>query len=117
MSLPLPVQGTSIGALNIYSRTPDAFDDTSVEIGSTVAGYVAVAVANARDFSQAAAVAEQMRAAMGSRATIEQAKGILVSQRGCTPEDAFDILVRASKNANRKLREIAESLVEKSQRG
>lgn len=117
VSVGIPVQQAVTGALNIYSTRAEAFDDEAVDLARAFASYAAVALANAHLYASTAALAGQMQDAMATRAVIEQAKGILVSQRGCTPEDAFDILVRASKNANRKLREIAESLVEKSQRG
>ena len=117
LSLPLPVQDRSIGALNIYSRTERAFDEESIEVGTTIAGFVAVAVANAREYVEAAAYAAQMRDAMVSRAAIEQAKGILMAQRGCTADDAFAILVKTSQDTNRKLRDVAAALVETTQRG
>ena len=57
-----------------------------------------------------------LRTAMASRATIEQAKGLIIAARGCTPDEAFDLLTRMSQNENRKLREVATSLVESAQR-
>jgi AmiR/NasT family two-component response regulator len=57
-------------------------------------------------------VAEQLQAAMASRAVIGQAKGILMGTRGCSAEDAFDILVKLSQDSNRKLREVAQVLVD-----
>jgi AmiR/NasT family two-component response regulator len=57
-------------------------------------------------------VAEQLQQAMQSRAVIEQAKGILMGQRRCSARDAFDILVRLSQATNRKLRDVAQALVE-----
>jgi GAF domain-containing protein len=115
LSLPLPVQGKSIGALNIYSRKPHAFDDESVDVGTRIAGYVAVAVANVRHVTKAAALADQMQEAMQSRAAIEQAKGILMTQRHCTPEEAFALLVKLSQDSNRKLRDVAAALVDTTQ--
>jgi AmiR/NasT family two-component response regulator len=53
---------------------------------------------------------------MATRSVIEQAKGVLVAQQGCTPDEAFDLLVRASQAGNRKLREVAAALVEGAQR-
>jgi AmiR/NasT family two-component response regulator len=52
-----------------------------------------------------------LRKAMASRATIEQAKGILMATARCTPEEAFRLLVRQSQHENRKLRAVAEELV------
>jgi hypothetical protein len=43
---------------------------------------------------------------------IEQAKGILMAQQGCGPEEAFDLLRRASQRANIKVSVLAAQLVE-----
>ena len=57
-----------------------------------------------------------LRAAMANRAAIEQAKGLIIAARGCTPDEAFELLSRMSQNENRKLRDLAASLVESAQR-
>jgi len=49
---------------------------------------------------------------MQSRAVIEQAKGILMSQHQCTPDVAFDRLARQSQAANVKLRVVAQRIVD-----
>jgi hypothetical protein len=51
---------------------------------------------------------EQMRAAMASRAAIEQAKGILMLLTGCGDQVAFDLLAHISSHTHRKVRDIAE---------
>lgn len=118
LSVPLPYQGLSIGALNIYSTRPAAFaSPESLAVGLEVAETIAVAVANADAHAQLADQARNMRIAMESRAVIEQAKGVLMAQRHCTPEQAFEILRQASQRYNRKLREIATGIVEGVQEG
>lgn len=57
-------------------------------------------------------LAEQLQAAMDSRAVIEQAKGVLMGQQHCTPDKAFDRLVALSQQSNRKLRDVARALVD-----
>jgi AmiR/NasT family two-component response regulator len=52
-----------------------------------------------------------MRLAMESRAVIEQAKGVLMAQRGVDAEQAFEILRQASQRSNRKLRDVAAGIV------
>src|SRR5215469_14587675 len=47
---------------------------------------------------------------------IEQAKGILMAQHGCGPEEAFDLLRRASQRFNVPVRVLAARLVERVQR-
>ena len=45
-------------------------------------------------------------------AVIEQAKGIVMAQQRCGPEEAFDLLRRASQRANIKVRDLAAQIVE-----
>lgn len=112
LSLPLQVDGESVGALNVYSRGKATFGDEAVQrFAESLASYVGVALNNAVLYFSATSRAEQLAEAMRSRAVIEQAKGILMAQRRCSPEAAFDVLVTLSQHAHRKLRDVAEILV------
>ena len=115
LSVPLPIQEDLVGALNVYSRRPEAFDEDDIRAGQAFAAYAAVAVANADSFASTAEMAENLRIAMASRATIEQAKGIVMARGGITADQAFDMLVRASQRENRKLRDVAAELVDRVQ--
>jgi GAF domain-containing protein len=113
LSVPLPYQGSSIGALNIYSTKPAAFaTPEALEAGLETAEVVAVAVANAESHWQLGEQARNMRIALDSRAVIEQAKGVLMAQRHVDAEQAFEILREASQRYNRKLRDIAVGIVD-----
>ena len=114
LSVGLPVHDKVTGALNIYGVDVDAFDDDAVTLAQTFAGYAAVALANAHLYDVTATLAQQMQAAMASRAVIEQAKGILMGQRHCTADEAFALLTKVSQDSNRKLRDVAEALVAKA---
>jgi AmiR/NasT family two-component response regulator len=48
---------------------------------------------------------------MSSRATIEQAKGVVMARHRCSPDEAFHLLVQESQHKNRKLRDVAADLV------
>ena len=111
VSVALPLQQAVTGALNIYATQPAAFDQDAIELARTFAGYAAVAIANAHLYQTTATLAENMRRAMETRAVIEQAKGILVAQQHCTPEQAFELLTRLSQTTHRKLRDCAANLV------
>jgi GAF domain-containing protein len=118
LSVPLPYQGSTIGALNIYSSRPTAFaSQESLDAGLEVAETIAVAVANADAHWQVTEQARNMRLAMESRAAIEQAKGVLMAQRHVDAEADFEILREASQRYNRKLRDIATGIVESTQQG
>jgi GAF domain-containing protein len=112
LSIGIPLHKPVNGAVNFYANEPGVFDDAAVELAKTFAGYAAVALANASLYETTAALARQMSEAMASRAVIEQAKGILVAQKQISPEEAFEVLTRASQAANRKLRDIAQAMVD-----
>lgn len=112
----MPLQREVSAALNVYSRDEEAFDDAAVELAMTFAAYAGVALANMHLYEAQGKVAEELQTAMQSRAVIEQAKGILMGQRGCSAEEAFDVLVRLSQDTNRTLREVAEHLVAQATR-
>ncbi|MFB9321908.1 ANTAR domain-containing protein [Cryptosporangium minutisporangium] len=57
-----------------------------------------------------------MRAAMRSRAVIDQATGILLGRHGGTLEAAFGELTRIAQDAHRSLRDTADDLVLRAQR-
>lgn len=59
----------------------------------------------------------QLRNALTSRATIDQAKGIIMAERHCTPEEAFEVLVKLSQNSNVPLRDVASTLVSQQLEG
>ena len=55
---------------------------------------------------------EQMREALRSRATIEQAKGIVMARFGLSADQAWSYLVRQSQESNTKVRLVAAQFVE-----
>jgi GAF domain-containing protein len=112
LSTPIPLQQYASAALNMYGATVGAFDDEAVELAVSFAGYAGVALANMHLYESTRTLAEQLQTAMESRAVIEQAKGVLMGQRHCTADEAFDILVKLSQQSNRKLREVAQALVD-----
>jgi GAF domain-containing protein len=115
LSIGLPIEGTVVGALNIYAAKPEAFDDEAVILAQTFASYAAVALANAHLYDTTATLAQRMQVAMESRAVIDQAKGIIMGERRCTAEEAFAILSKVSQDSNRKLRDVAAALVDRAQ--
>jgi GAF domain-containing protein len=116
LSVGLPVHENVTGALNLYATKPEAFDDEAIVLAQTFSGYAAVALANAHLYDATTTLAQHMQAAMENRAVIEQAKGIIMAERRCSPDEAFRILSKMSQETNRKLRELASELVAGAQR-
>jgi GAF domain-containing protein len=111
LSVPLPFQSATIGALNCYARRAHAFSEADVTLGEDVASWVALAVSNAKAAAQTDDDLAHMRTAMMSRAVIEQAKGILMERHKIIDDQAFTMLTHASQQTNVKLRDVAAELV------
>jgi GAF domain-containing protein len=112
LSVPLPVSQHVSVALNIYAREPHAFDEDSRSAAARFAPYAAVAIANMHEYESAKDLAGNLQVALQTRAVIDQAKGILMERHKVTADQAFQLLTYASMNSNRKLRDIADHLVE-----
>ena len=54
---------------------------------------------------------EEARSELESRRLVERAKGILMKSRRCSEETAYALLRRTAMNQNRKIAEIAQSLI------
>jgi GAF domain-containing protein len=112
VSVGLPVPQRVVGALNIYASTTHPLAEETITLAHAFASYAGVAVANAALYNHTAEFADQMRAAMQSRSVIEQAKGILMARHGCNADEAFKSLSKLSQDQNRKLRDIAQTIVD-----
>ena len=55
----------------------------------------------------------RLQARLDSMPVIEQAKGILMAEQRCGPDEAFDLLRRASQRANIKVSVLAAQIVER----
>jgi GAF domain-containing protein len=108
LSFRLYVEGDDLGALNLYSPDTQAFDEESEHVGLLFAGHAAVALATAQE-------REHLAEAVLTRDLIGQAKGILMERHKLTADQAFAVLVRASQQANLKLRALAEQLTRTGQ--
>lgn len=105
LCLPLFVEERSMGALNLYSVSARAFSDESRAVASVFAAHSSVAVIMAERMTH-------LQSALRSRATIEQAKGVIMATTRCTPDQAFDLLRQQSQALNEKLRDIAAEIIE-----
>jgi GAF domain-containing protein len=112
LSVPLAIDDEQVaGALNIYARRPNAFDEASRTAASRFAPYAAVAAGNLHAYLSARNRADNLQAALETRGVIDQAKGILMDRHKLTADQAFQVLTRMSMKNNRKLHAVADDLV------
>ena len=79
------------------------FADVDTTGAELLASQAAIVLANAAVFQDSRALNENLGQALTSRATIDQAVGIILAGGGRSPDEAFQVLVRASQRENRKL--------------
>ena len=116
LSVPLLVGGLDdeqelVGSLNIYSHTAsafDPFDEALMGLFSVAAGQ---AISNARRWQHSRETVTQLERALISRPEIDMAKGALIAQHGCNPDEAFAKLVDQSQRRNVRLHVIAQELL------
>jgi GAF domain-containing protein len=111
LAVPLVASDRPLGALNLYSKKAESYDEADEETAVLFSEQAAVACANAEVYWRTYSLTEHLREALESRDVIGQAKGILMARRGCTPDAAFEALRKVSQHRNIKLRQIAEQVV------
>ena len=113
LSVPLAIDDDEqvTGAINIYAREPNAFDEASLTAATRFGPYAAVAAGNLHTYQAARDRADNLQAALDTRGVIDQAKGILMDRHKLTADQAFQLLARMSMRTNRKLHTVADELV------
>jgi len=111
LALTLPGNGAH-GALTLYARYPQAFAVIDRAKGLLLSAFAGLALSSAVAHDDGERRLDNLQAALAAGAVIGQAQGILIERERITPDQAFDILRRASQNLNIKLRDVAQSLVD-----
>jgi transcriptional regulator with GAF, ATPase, and Fis domain len=104
LSFQLYTTEDTLGALNLYSKRVDAFDEDDFNAGMLLAAQGAVALAESKS-------TEQWQNAAFNRTIIGQAEGILMERFTLTADQAFAVLRRVSQQNNVKLHQVAGDLV------
>ncbi len=95
----------TLGALNLYSTEPDAFDGDDRASGLGLAAHIAVALSAAQD------TAAEHGSALGA-VVIGQAQGILMQQYELRPSQAFLVLAREAERRDTTLLAVARRLAD-----
>ncbi|WP_320784792.1 ANTAR domain-containing protein [Streptomyces sp. CRN 30] len=112
MALPLRSRPAANGALVLLSRAPRSVSPGAVTLGTSLADFTALMLERAREADRSRTLTAQLEQALSGRVIIEQAKGVLVTLRNLSPEDAFDILRKYARSRQRPVRDVAREVVE-----
>ncbi|NUR08314.1 MAG: ANTAR domain-containing protein [Nocardioidaceae bacterium] len=99
------------GALSVYGAL-GTFPAVRVrETTQVLAAAIAAVLHELGLREELESLVEDMRSALESRATIDQAKGIIMAGKHCSADEAFQHLVELSSTSHMKLREVAAMIV------
>lgn len=115
LAVSLSADGT-LGALNLYARWSQAFGVVDRAKGVILAALAGLALSSAEAHDAEERRLDNLQHALVSREVIGQAQGILMERERITPNQAFDVLRRASQHLNIKLRDVAQALVDTGER-
>ena len=112
LSLPLTVDHTTVGAMNLYGFAALGIFTGEVRrrcelFAAQASGALQLTLGRVADRE----VLDQVDQALASRSIIDQALGIVMGQQRCTAEEAFALLRMRSQSSQMKLRDVAAELV------
>lgn len=111
LSAPLVAGGEALGAIKVYGREPGTFGERDEYLLTMFAAQSAILVANVRTFENATKVSEALADALRGRDMISIAKGIVMAREHVDEGTAFALLARNAREENRKLRDLAGTLL------
>lgn len=106
LAVRLFVDGDTLGTLNLYAGSVDAFDDEDREVATVFAAHAAIALqaAQREDRLSEEAVGDDVD-------VIARAKGLVMGERAVDEQTAQDALNSAADSTDRTVREVADELI------
>ena len=99
--------GQKVGALNVFSDTPGALDERSLDQALMITAFASVALA-ALDRGEEAAT---LRRGLESNREIGKAIGLLMAVHHIDDDQAFEMLAKVSQEMNLKVAEVAAQVI------
>jgi transcriptional regulator with GAF, ATPase, and Fis domain len=110
-ALPMRVRGETVGALNLFRADAGLIAAADEPLGQGMADIAAIALLQERAVRESKGVVAQLQDALSSRVVIEQAKGVLAERARIGVDGAFNRLRTHARNHNRRLSDVARSLI------
>lgn len=111
LGVPLALDKNQGAALNFFAAEPDVFTPDVIHKAEGLADLAGRALRLALRIADAQSLADDLRAAMANRTTIDLACGVIMAQNRCTQDEAMALLTKASSHRNQKLRDVAGEII------
>ncbi|MGI8807869.1 MAG: GAF and ANTAR domain-containing protein [Acidimicrobiales bacterium] len=117
LSMPLSANGRTVGALNIYSRRPDAFDAQSEVAAQPLADHAAEVISASAIYAYSLDMVDGLTESIESQALIYQATGVLMATEERTSAEALDRLRQLAMRSGESMRTVATWVIEERTTG
>lgn len=114
IGVPLNALGSTIGVLNVYRSEASEWNAAQVDACEILGALGAAYVLNASQLHSQRELTGNLHLALSSRGTIERAKGIVMANDGVDEATAFKTLRKSSMDLNRKLRDVAQDVIDEA---
>ncbi|PRY14451.1 GAF and ANTAR domain-containing protein [Kineococcus rhizosphaerae] len=110
-TVPVQVQGRTIGALNLFRDHEGPFSTVETDVAHAMASFGGIGIGQLIASAEGERLRDQLQEALDSRVVLEQAKGVLAERHRIGPEEAFGQLRMQARGQRRRLRDVAADVV------
>ena len=110
-AFPMKCRDEVIGVLDLFSRSCYRLGSRDATAAQTLADVATIGILQGRALHDERAVSSQLESALASRASIEQAKGVVAERFDLTMSAAFTLICSYACAKNRPLSETARDIV------
>jgi GAF domain-containing protein len=110
--IPMLAEGSAIGAVNLYDSEPRSWSAEDLRVATIFASIATGYLAHASSARQQQRTAEQLQQALDTRLVIEQAKGVLATQRQCSVDVAFISLRKYAREHGARIHDVSRAVVD-----
>ncbi|MET8410255.1 GAF and ANTAR domain-containing protein [Streptomyces sp. NPDC005195] len=116
VTIPFRRSGLTV-TLSLYSFRPGALEDAPHGPARALGELAVTCLVRDRSYRSALAELDQLGTALRTRPVVDQACGIVMYVLGCDADAAFGVLRRISQGSQRKLADVASTVVDRRGRG
>ena len=113
VGVPLRLDGTAVGSLDLYTVTARDWTDREVARAEAFAGVLGASLAAAAEIHHRGELVDQLQTALRTRVVIERAIGLVMAREGCDAAAAFGRLRAAARARRRRVVDVARELLER----
>jgi GAF domain-containing protein len=111
-TVPVHAGGRTIGSLNLFRDHEGPYSAVESNVAHAMASFGAVGITQLEHVAEGVRVQAQLQEALDSRIVLEQAKGALAQRYRVHPDDAFQRLRAQARTQRRRLRDVAQEVVD-----